>query len=184
MNRKENSGYQRTHRRIQDCLLELVEKKDITKVTVGAVCQAAGINRSTFYAHYQDIYQVLEVIGQELGERLMRDFSAQYAIDHDYFSAEYLTIVLKHMADNRKFYRAYLADSNADIVNRSMELLRTEIMQPYFASLYVTPTDGDYYFNFFKAGFITVVRQWLSNDCPESPEHITKLITNFLAQKD
>lgn len=48
---------------------ELLKKKPIQEITVREICERTGINRSTFYNHYQDVYDLLEQIENEmLGE--------------------------------------------------------------------------------------------------------------------
>ena len=47
-------------KRIQEALLELLKVKNIQQITVRAICEMADINRSTFYAHYLDVYDLLE----------------------------------------------------------------------------------------------------------------------------
>ena len=62
----------RTRERIVNEFWKLYKEKPIEKITVRDVSEASGIHRSTFYQHFQDVYQVLEVIEGELLERLGR----------------------------------------------------------------------------------------------------------------
>ena len=39
-----------------------------------------------------------------------------------------------------------------------------------------------YYFNFFTAGIVTVLRQWLYDGCPETPGEIAEIINSILPQ--
>ena len=55
-----------TKKIIKDSFLELLESKEIDKITVSELCSKADINRATFYRYYIDIYDLLEKIGQEL----------------------------------------------------------------------------------------------------------------------
>ena len=51
---------------IKDSMLKLMEKKDISKITVTELCNLADINRATFYKYYVDIYDLIEKIELEL----------------------------------------------------------------------------------------------------------------------
>lgn len=55
----ENRRVRMTKRLMKDALLELLEVKPLEKITVTDVCAAADVNRSSFYAHYQDIHALL-----------------------------------------------------------------------------------------------------------------------------
>ena len=49
----------RTRRRIEKALFELIEEKGFRKMTVQDIAERADINRATFYAHYEDKYDLL-----------------------------------------------------------------------------------------------------------------------------
>ncbi|MDO4267931.1 MAG: TetR/AcrR family transcriptional regulator [Eubacteriales bacterium] len=55
----------KTKRSIFNAFLELRSKKPLEKIRVGELCQLAEINKSTFYTHYQDIYDLSEAIEEE-----------------------------------------------------------------------------------------------------------------------
>ena len=45
---------------------ELLAAKPIQSITVRELCERTGINRSTFYNHYRDVYDLLEKIEEEM----------------------------------------------------------------------------------------------------------------------
>lgn len=116
MNRAE-SKYFATAVRMDQAFLELIEKKDFAYITVKEICEKAGVNRSTFYLHY-------ETVGDLLAE------STQYIIDqfvafmpHDttdfleklkncpleelyLITPEYLTPYLEYIREHRRIFRA------------------------------------------------------------------------------
>ena len=47
---------EKTERGIKNAFIELRSKKPLEKITVKELCESARINKSTFYAHYKDIY--------------------------------------------------------------------------------------------------------------------------------
>lgn len=58
---------------------QLLKEKPVQSITVRELCERTGINRSTFYNHYQDVYDLLEQIENEmlgeLNEHLKMHFS-------------------------------------------------------------------------------------------------------------
>ena len=60
----------KTRQSIQQALIRLAYERDTTSVTVTDVCKSADINRSTFYAHFYDIQDVVESIEQETVDRI------------------------------------------------------------------------------------------------------------------
>ena len=56
----------KTKSSIINAFLELRSKKELEKITVKELCETAQINKSTFYTHYQDIYDLSEQLEDEL----------------------------------------------------------------------------------------------------------------------
>ena len=57
---------------IRQAFTMLLEEKPIQRISVTELCRKAGVNRSTFYAHYQDIYDLLDKIEEEMLEELTK----------------------------------------------------------------------------------------------------------------
>ena len=71
----ENRRVRMTKRMIQEAVLELLETTGPDKLTVTDVCQRADVNRSTFYAYYAEIRDVIREIEDDLLQRLRPGFS-------------------------------------------------------------------------------------------------------------
>ena len=65
----------KTKRAIKNAFLILRAQKPIEKITIRELCAAAGVNRSTFYLHYQDIYDLSEQIGKEVLTNILNSIS-------------------------------------------------------------------------------------------------------------
>ena len=64
--KKSDQRVRLTRQLLQKALLSLLQEKPIGAITVKELCAAAGVNRGTFYTHYQDIYALLEEIEGEI----------------------------------------------------------------------------------------------------------------------
>lgn len=56
---KKTSKYYETARLMDEALLVLLEKKDFAFITIKEICAKAGVNRSTFYLHYENTNDLL-----------------------------------------------------------------------------------------------------------------------------
>lgn len=65
VNRREFNK-QETVRHIRGVFMELYAKGGINSITVNSLCKECGIAKSTFYLYYEDKYQVLESVENEL----------------------------------------------------------------------------------------------------------------------
>jgi AcrR family transcriptional regulator len=58
----------RTHELLQEALIELAAERGFDAITVGDIARRAGVNRATFYRHYQDKYDLAVVLREEKHE--------------------------------------------------------------------------------------------------------------------
>ena len=60
-----------TQKVIKETFINLLEEKEITKITVSEICKIADINRATFYRYYLDVYDLLSNIQKEMAANLL-----------------------------------------------------------------------------------------------------------------
>lgn len=186
MNTVNNLRFQETDRRIKDTMLSLMQQKDFHKITVSDICKESGVNRSTFYAHFTDVYDLMKKMQQDTFRDIQDTFKDTHAGNYaEYFSESSLTRVLTHIKKNRLFYRACLSYGQA-ATDMAKDELFIRYMRPFFLSLGFSETDADerrmqYYFRFFFAGMIEVIRLWVESDCIETPEEMAAVILKSAA---
>ena len=66
---KNESKYFNTAIKMDEALLSLLEKKEFEYITVKEICDTAGVNRSTFYLHYENTYDLLMETTQYIIDR-------------------------------------------------------------------------------------------------------------------
>lgn len=182
MNQKNNLRFQETDKKIRDYFLSALSDREISKITVQEICAHVGINRSSFYLHYKDVYDLLEAMSYEMGKAVMEDI-ARAEIDSPYFfSGEYLLVILQHVQRNAVFYRAYFSNVGMAGIEKVYQTLLETVFKPYFRQLGMKSEHKiEYIFSFIKAGFFAVLRQWLLYDCAETPEEMVHLIQQITA---
>ena len=167
MNTKNNSRSRETRERLKEALLRLLARRDILDVTVSRLCQEAGVNRSTFYSHYDSIGDLMEEMEQEIGANLIGRFREDNYDGEHPFSPGHLLPILEHIRDNRDMDWAF------------GQLLEWYV-RPLLRGLSVEEEAIAYYFAFFRAGFLALIQQWLQNQCQEEPEVILSYLQNLL----
>ncbi len=75
---KSESKYFNTALHMDKALIELLEIKDIDYISVKEVCKAAGINRSTFYLHYDGIADLLEEAAEYTNQEFLTYFKDSF----------------------------------------------------------------------------------------------------------
>ena len=109
---KSESKYFNTALRMDEALIALLEKKDLEYITVKEICHQAGVNRSTFYLHYESIAELLdetmEMINQRFlsyfpreEEAVLGDLEHQELNDLVFVTQEYLLPYHRFIQDNK-----------------------------------------------------------------------------------
>lgn len=62
MNTPNNKRRKESQEKIEKIFIQLIQKKNISEISVSTICEKAGLNRSTFYANYLDIYDLVEKV--------------------------------------------------------------------------------------------------------------------------
>ena len=177
MNRRTDRRVQYTLSVIEESLLTLLEQKPLHAVTVKALCMEADINRSTFYAHYKDIHDLLEGIQQ----RIMDDVEAMLdAFDYtkDDEALAMTTSLMRYLKENRRNSRIIFSDhGDPDFQRRVIYRVHHHLLQSFFRDhVKDTPINPDHLSTFVIHGSIAVVHNWVRNNMEESPEDIAWLI--------
>lgn len=70
MEKSSSRKVRQTRRALAEALVERSEEKPLRKISVRELCEAADINRSTFYAHYSDVFQLAEELETDFMEKV------------------------------------------------------------------------------------------------------------------
>ena len=60
MNKPNNKRKKESQEKIEKAFIELIQTRNIEEITVTYICYITGLNRSTFYANYLDIYDLVD----------------------------------------------------------------------------------------------------------------------------
>ena len=64
----------KTKKNIRDAFLELRKKHSLDEIKVNVLCEKAMVNKTTFYNHYQDIYELSEELEKEVLDNFLNNF--------------------------------------------------------------------------------------------------------------
>lgn len=114
---KSESKYFNTALRMDEALIALLEEKDLEYITVKEICRRAGVNRSTFYLHYETIADLTDEAMDMIDRRFLSYFPRREEEITDGIASrereelvlvtrEYLLPYLRFIRDNKKVYRA------------------------------------------------------------------------------
>lgn len=177
------SRYFETAERMDEALLSLLNEKDFEYITVKEICTRAGVNRSTFYLHYETIGDLLDeamsLVGRRFYENLpQREIAVEKRLlDELYFiTDEYILPYLNFVLENRRAYRAMHSNAGVFGVEQTFGRMFSEIFSPILSRFGVDDARHEYMMSFYRQGLTAVVMRWVDRDCAEPPEEIAEII--------
>ena len=110
---KEDRRIKRTKRQLSAGLIELMKKKNIKDITIKELVEKVDINRSTFYLHYSDIYDLLNDIEKNLMEEVTSVFNSYKNIEQLEDSYAFLLTLFKTFDNNRELCKILMNNPNS-----------------------------------------------------------------------
>ncbi len=178
---KSESKYFNTALLMDEALLMLLEKKEYEFITVKELCQKAGVNRSTFYLHYDSMDDVLQetvaLLNSRFYEKFETDDGGERETPSGYFiTPDYLCPYFEFVKENVRVYRLAYANPRlfgADKIHRKRYV---EVFEPTLATFGVKKEDRMYVFEFYYSGVVAIVKRWVLEDCKRPIEEIVELV--------
>ena len=186
----------RTRQLIQRSFIQILEEKSFEAITIGDITKKAHINRGTFYLHYQDKFDLLDRIEQQLFmdlgnhiDKLQSGYSSVHTFEKGqeqlaaalFNSIKIHSPLLKVFLSNhgRAGFHLRFRDAFSEKVRLNLEgneHILTSLKAPM-----------DYFLSFITSAFLGLMEQWIQNDLDKTPEEMTALyidIISFIQKKD
>lgn len=181
MSPKENRRVKATKRIIQNTLVELMQRYPFSKISVKMICSAADVNRSTFYAHYEDKEALLEQIQQDAVNGI-KEYIVDTAFTRDAQKAVPTIVeVLQYCRVNQELFKMLLSrPENTTFQQELMALVQEKTIAEICEEERLDPRTSKYLDLFVISGVMSVIRCWLVDGCPESPAEIANILTQLL----
>lgn len=191
---KSESKYFNTALRMDEALITLLEK-NLEYITVKEICHQAGVNRSTFYLHYETtadlVNETLEMINQRFlsyfpqqEEEVLGNMGSREREDLVLVTREYLFPYLRFIRDNKKVYRAAFRNPSSMQAHARYGEMKQQILSPILERFEIPAAHRPYYIAYYVEGIIAIVKEWLRRDCTDEVEMIAGIIESCVRPKD
>lgn len=114
---KNDLRVKKTKNALYNTLMELMKAKSFEEIKVSDICNAALINRSTFYAHYNDKYELLKDAIDNLKNSLIEELNKNVKTSNtkEYY-LEMISILLNHIEEKRSIYQQIMLNNRNSIM--------------------------------------------------------------------
>ena len=185
--KKSESRYFNTALRMDQAFLELLEKKDMEYITVKEICEAAGVNRSTFYLHYETIGDLLAESVQYMNEQFLEHMKMcgeafvsrirECPLEELYLvTPAYLTPYLEYITQNKRLFRTALKNSGSLGLGKTYRRMMRHVFTPILERFQIAEPDRPYMVAFYIHGLMAIISEWLKHDCADSISHVSAIM--------
>ena len=168
---------------IRRAFMSLLAQKPIQSISVKELCERAGINRSTFYAHYTDLHDLLQQIEDEMFAEFEKALDTLYHLDTTAPEPVAVTTeVFQCLKANSDLCTVTLSDYGdkafaLKLLQRGRECCMENYLQ-YFKG--ASPRQVEYYYAFVSAGCIGLLRRWLDDGMLLPAGELAQLAENIM----
>lgn len=159
-----------TRKAIMESLIKLLNEKTLDKITVKDIVEDCGINRNTFYYHFQDIHElVIELLNRETENVLLKN------IMENSWEDSFITAAKFALENKKAIYHIYNSVSREDL-ERYLNTIAKDVMSRFITknadSLEIDEIDKDLIVNFYKSALVGMVMDWISSGMKGDPEQL------------
>ena len=180
----------KTKQLIQQSFMRILEKKPFESITIGEITKTAKINRGTFYLHFQDKFDLLDQMEQQLISDLgahLDKLQSSYSPHHTFekqqenlastlfcFIGMHSPILKIFLSDHgRAGFHIRFRDAFSEKVRINLEKIEG------FGDKLNVPIE--YFLSFITSAFLGLIEQWVQNDLDKTPSEMTKIYIDIIS---
>lgn len=154
---------------------ELLKEKTINKITIGDIAERCGINRQTFYYHFQDIIDLVEWICLEDADNALKNKNT-YATWQEGFIAIFELIREDKIFINN-IYKSVSLETLMNYLYKLVYPIIYDVVDERSKQYVTTEENKKFITNFYEYSFVAVVLDWVKNDMKGDPTAIVTKIS-------
>ncbi|EET61282.1 hypothetical protein BRYFOR_06927 [Marvinbryantia formatexigens DSM 14469] len=170
----EVSMSQLTERAIEKSFIRLLNEVPFDKITVKDIVEDCGINRNTFYYHYEDIFDLLHKVFEKRAAEVLAEGIAQ-----NDWQESFLRCTLYALENRREIYHIYNSVDRCQL-ERFLYNVAGEIMLSYVRAqaegMQVSVDDIGTIADFYKCALVGIVLEWLDGGMKQEPEEFIRRV--------
>lgn len=185
---KSQSKYFNTATKMNLALISLLKKKPFEYITVSEICETAGVNRSTFYLHYETVNDLLS----ETTSYLLNDFLSYFTADKQsivlnltdckldelvFICDKYLSPYLTYIKEHKEIFRIALSHNKILGFEDVYKRMFGNIFNPILQRFHYPTSNRQYVMMYYLNGINAIILEWLRNDCDKSIKEISEIIS-------
>ena len=180
MKQKQDLRIIKTKKNLYESLIDLLSEKPFEEIKVSDICEHAYINRSTFYAHYSDKYELFASLIEDLRASFAYELTTNQNISNsrEYY-LEMLKIFLNHVEEKKKIYFSIMIhNKNSIIMDMIYDTLNEDIKKRIEEEQdhITTNIPSDIVAKFYLGAVFNVGMEWMKNHSKYTKQEIIEYL--------
>ncbi len=154
-----------TKQAIKASFIKLLNEKPLAQISVRMIVEDCGINRNSFYYHYQDIPSLVNEIIKDRIDALIAAYPSVDSLE------ECASVVFQSLVTNKKAVWHIYHSVNRDIYEQYLmkicDYITTTYLDTAFRSYTIPPEDREAAIRFFKCEIFGLTSEWMMNGMKE-----------------
>lgn len=188
---KSESKYFNTAILMDEALIQLLEVKDYEYITVKEISKKAGVNRSTFYLHYETMNDLLMECLEFVKKQFFKSFSNEPADfigsigtasldDLVFINSDYLRPYLAFFKENKSLFKAVYKNPSCMQTQAQYNGISEYILHPIMKRFQIPEAEQKYWITFFVNGSMAIVHEWINDGCKETIEEMELVLIHCI----
>ncbi|WP_313640553.1 TetR/AcrR family transcriptional regulator [Paenibacillus sp.] len=181
----------RTKESIRQALVELINEKGFDAITVKDITTKANINRGTFYAHYQDKFDLMTKCEEEIMLDMSTITKQNYpsviaALETDpetLIPFSFTVSLFEYLNTNSEFMKAVISPRGDLSFQTRLKEFMWETLHGNNTTAFVKEENllvpGQYFAAYLGTAIIGVIQKWLETGAKESPLEMARIVTTL-----
>jgi AcrR family transcriptional regulator len=169
----------KTNNTLYDALINLLKEKTFEEIKVSDICQKALVNRSTFYAHFNDKYELFMSLINSLKESLQKELKSIEETNLKDYYLKMIEVFLNHIEGKEQIYKSILINNRSSII---MDMIYDTITEDINQK--VTKNDKDVPNEIFTAYYLGAIVntgiEWFKNDKKYSKDKMIEYLDRLM----
>lgn len=172
-----------TQNKLFSATKQLLNNKHVDEISIQELCTASGIQRSTFYSHFNNLSEYIDSFINQVIKEVQNDVFKHDEIEEVNYIIYFERLFLS-LAHHPEISRIILNKSmGLEFTTKIMSLIRSEVYKGWKKKhINFSENDAIYLFEFLSAGMFGVLNKWISTDRLETPQYISTLLIKMLKE--
>lgn len=185
---KKKSEYKsavRSRKKIKQALADLLREKDPEEITVTEIVERAGLNRGTFYAHYNNTRSVIEQIENEIIDKMVEFLGEGKYQNFFQDPLPFFNRVSRYLKENIEFYRILISAKGSEQFLSKLKKIFVEkiITENAIPKNVKESTDFIVRAHFFAGGIANIYQSWFRGEIDCSLDDLAKALSKIVTNR-